>query len=69
MYTAGHRFGIELFSQNVFNQQYQQVAADAPLQGGGTFNAAAKFGTSTNQLYIVFPAEPRTFGVTVRAKF
>ena len=69
LYTAGHRFGIELFSQNVFNQQYQQVAADAPLQGGGTFNAAAKFGTSTNQLYIVFPAEPRTFGVTVRAKF
>jgi iron complex outermembrane receptor protein len=69
LYGKGHRYGIELWSQNVLNQQYQQVAADAPLQGGGTFNAAAKYGTSTNQLYIVFPAEPRTFGVTVRAKF
>ncbi|QYE36004.1 TonB-dependent receptor [Polymorphobacter sp. PAMC 29334] len=69
LYGKGHRYGIELWSQNLLNQQYQQVAADAPLQGGGTINATAKYGTSTNQLYIVFPAEPRTFGVTVRAKF
>ena len=69
LYGKGHRFGVEVWSQNVLNQQYQQVAADAPLQGGGTQNATARYGTSTNQLYIVFPAEPRTFGVTVRAKF
>ena len=74
LYGKDKRWGLELWSQNLFNEKYQQVAADAPLQGGGTFNTAAATAASglagsVNQLFITFPAEPRTFGVTVRTKF
>ena len=30
------RWGVELWSQNIFNEKYMQVAFDAPLQGSGT---------------------------------
>ncbi len=74
LYGKGKRWGIELWSQNLGNTKYQQVAADGPLQGGGTFNTAAApaasgLAGSVNQLFITFPAEPRTFGVTVRTRF
>ena len=74
LYGKGKRWGLELWSQNIFNEKYQQVAADAPLQGGGTINTAAApaasgLAGSVNQLFITFPAEPRTFGVTLRTKF
>lgn len=74
IYGKDKRWGVELFGQNLFNQKYQQIAADTPLQGGGTFRAAAAPATSglaatSNQLFVAFPGEPRTFGVTVRTKF
>ena len=74
LYGKGKRWGLELWSQNIFNEKYQQVAADGPLQGGGTINTAAApaasgLAGSVNQLFITFPAEPRTFGVTLRTKF
>ncbi len=76
LYGKDRAWGIEFWGQNIFNTLYQQVAADAPLQGGGTFNAVAtKINPATgtaptaNQLFITFPAEPRTFGVTVRTRF
>ena len=69
LYGAEKRFGVELWAQNLLNETYQQVAADAPLQGSGTFRQTAKFGSTANQLYISFPSEPRTYGITVRTKF
>jgi outer membrane receptor protein involved in Fe transport len=70
LYGADKKWGIELWAQNLFDEVYQQVAADAPLQGGGTFRAVQRgLSATANQVFITFPAEPRTFGVTVRTKF
>ncbi|NJC08479.1 TonB-dependent receptor [Polymorphobacter fuscus] len=70
LYGRDRIWGIELWSQNLFDAVYQQVAADAPLQGSGTFNAVARgLSATANQVFVTFPAEPRTFGVTVRTKF
>jgi iron complex outermembrane recepter protein len=74
IYGPGRRWGIELWGQNLFNTRAQQVAADAPGQGSGTFNAVAASAATglagtANQLYIAFPNEPRTYGATVRFKF
>ena len=69
LYGKDRRWGVEFWGQNLFDIKYQQVAADGPLQGGGTYNQTARFGSSANQLYITFPAEPRTYGITVRTRF
>ena len=68
------RWSIELWGQNIFNKRYQQIAADAPGQGSGTFRAVAAPATTglpgtANQLYLAFPGEPRTYGITVRARY
>ncbi|UVO55128.1 TonB-dependent receptor [Sphingomonas sp. SUN039] len=78
-----NKWGIEVWAQNVFDTNYQQVSFDAPLQGGGT-RATGLPATSTSagansvqngtyvastQLYGVFLAEPRTYGITARFKF
>ena len=47
------------------------IGADMPLQGGGTFRAVAApaatgLAGTANQLFLGFPGEPRTFGVTLR---
>lgn len=63
------KWGVEVFAQNLFNKKYQQTAADGPFLGGGTLRGTQAFGSTTNQLFIAFPAEPRTYGVTVRGKF
>ncbi|MEY2884560.1 MAG: hypothetical protein RL490_2284 [Pseudomonadota bacterium] len=70
LYGPKRKWGIELWGQNIFNEVYQQVAADAPGQGSGTFNAVARgLSATASQVYITFPAEPRTYGVTVRTQF
>jgi outer membrane receptor protein involved in Fe transport len=70
LYGPGEAWGIELWAQNLFDTLYQQVAADAPLQGGGTFRAVASgLAPTANGAFISFPAEPRTFGVTLRTRF
>jgi outer membrane receptor protein involved in Fe transport len=62
-------WALELWGQNLFDKHFIQVAFDAPLQGSGTTRAvqAGFIGRST-QLYGAFLGEPRTFGVTLRAK-
>ncbi len=70
LYGPEKKWGVEFWAQNLFNEKYQQIAADAPAQGSGTTRGVASgLQASANQLYITFPAEPRTFGVTVRTKF
>lgn len=68
--SADRKWSLELWGQNIFNKHYQQVAADMPLQGSGTFRAVADGRiASANQLFVMFPGEPRTFGVTGRFRF
>jgi iron complex outermembrane recepter protein len=70
LYGEGKKWGIELWSQNLLNKDYVQIVADAPLQGSGTIRGVqAGLQASANQLYINFPAEPRTFGITLKGKF
>ncbi len=69
LYGKNRIWGIEFWGQNLFNTKYQQVAANAPLQGSGTYRQTATFGSAASQLFITFPAEPRTYGVTVRTRF
>jgi outer membrane receptor protein involved in Fe transport len=62
-------WAIEFWGQNLFNKNSIQVAFDAPLQGSGTTRAVqAGFIARSTQLYGAFLGEPRTFGLTLRAK-
>ena len=70
LYGPGKRWGLELWANNLFDTFYQQLAADAPLQGGGTFNGVARgIQPVANQIFLAFPGEPRTYGVTLRTRF
>ncbi|MGQ0660048.1 TonB-dependent receptor [Sphingosinicella sp.] len=68
------RWSVELWAQNLFDTDYQQVAFNAPFQGGNSraqvqaFQGPGGFGTA-NQLFASFLAEPRTFGITGRFRF
>ncbi len=59
-----NKWGIEFFVRNLFDQKYQQVAFDAPLQGAGNRQALVN-----TQTFNAFLGDPRTFGVTIRSKF
>ncbi|MEO5641495.1 MAG: TonB-dependent receptor [Sphingomicrobium sp.] len=64
-------WAIELWAQNLFNTNYKQVAFDAPLQGlgGSTRSVQSGFTARSAALYNSFLGEPRTYGLTLRAKF
>jgi outer membrane receptor protein involved in Fe transport len=63
-------WGLEFWGQNLFNEDVYQIAFDAFLQGSGTQRGVEQgFYTRSNQLYGVFLGEPRTYGMTLRAKF
>jgi outer membrane receptor protein involved in Fe transport len=62
-------WALEFWGQNLFNKHFIQVAFDAPIQGSGTTRGVqAGFYPASTQLYGAFLGEPRTFGVTLRAK-
>ncbi|HWT12155.1 MAG TPA: TonB-dependent receptor, partial [Allosphingosinicella sp.] len=69
----GQRWAVELWAQNLFNQDYQQVAFNAPFQGSNSRAQIQRFGApsfaTANQLFASFLAEPRTYGVTARFRF
>ena len=65
----GSVWGLEVWSQNIFNKKYQQVAFNTPFQGAGSIAQTQAFGTLANQLFSSFLAEPRTYGATVRTRF
>ena len=50
------KWAIELWAQNLFDQDYTQVAINTPF-------------VAPQQTYSAFLAEPRTYGITVRAGF
>ncbi|HEX8402566.1 MAG TPA: TonB-dependent receptor [Allosphingosinicella sp.] len=63
------RWALEFWGQNIFNEQYTQVAFNTPFQGAGSIAQTQAFGSVGNQLFSAFLAEPRTYGVTVRTRF
>ena len=64
------RWGVELWAQNLLDEDYQQIAFDAPVQGSGTTRGVQQgFYSRSTQLYGSFLAEPRTYGITLRTKF
>ena len=74
LYGDNRAWGIEIWGQNLLNKKYYQIGADMPLQGGGTFRAVAAPAASglagtANQLFVGFPGEPRTYGLTLRGSF
>lgn len=67
-------WGVELWAQNLLDEDYQQIAFDAPIQGSCSIRGAQNgFCSPTpnraTQLFGSFLAEPRTYGVTVRTRF
>ena len=51
-----NQYSVEVFAQNLFNVDYTQVAFNTPF-------------VASQQTYSAFLAEPRTYGITVRAGF
>ena len=69
---ADDKWGIELWAQNIFNKQYAQVAFNSPFQEGATSTTTAFADPQYpggRQLFSMFLAEPRTYGLTLRGKF
>ena len=64
-----NKYSLELWSQNLLNEKYQQVAFNTPFQGAGSVAQTQAFGSTANQLFSSFLAEPRTFGITARTRF
>jgi outer membrane receptor protein involved in Fe transport len=63
------RWAVELWAQNLFNEDYLQVAFDAFAQGSGTERGVRQgFYARSNQLFGAFLAEPRTYGLTLRTR-
>ncbi len=67
-------WAIELWGQNLFDEDFIQVGFDAPLQGSGTYRGVEQglangFYDRSNQLFGAFLGEPRTYGMTLRGKF
>jgi outer membrane receptor protein involved in Fe transport len=64
------KWSIEAWAQNLFNQDYTQVAFNSPFQAGTT---AAPFVDPQfpggRQIMSAFLAEPRTYGLTGRFRF
>ena len=63
-------WGIELWANNLFDEDYYQIAFDAFGQGTGTQRGVESgFYPRSNQLFGVFMGDPRTFGLTLRGKY
>ena len=67
------RWAIELWGQNIFNQDYTQIAFSSPLQSSSpstsTTGQFAGGAPMANQLISAYLAEPRTWGITLRGQF
>lgn len=67
---ADDGWNVALWAQNLFDTNYRQTVAGAPIQGSGSLATVTAGGSSPGSgLFLIFPAEPRTWGVTVRTKF
>jgi len=63
-------WAVEVWAQNLLNKDYQQVAFNSPFQEGGVTPAFTDLAfPGGRQIFSAFLAEPRTYGLTLRAKF
>ncbi|SFI71234.1 TonB-dependent receptor [Caulobacter sp. UNC279MFTsu5.1] len=65
------KWTVELWGQNVFNEKYEQVAFNAFLQGSSGLSATNATYVPANDTitYDAFLGAPRTYGLTLRAKY
>jgi outer membrane receptor protein involved in Fe transport len=64
------RWALEIWAQNLLDEDYTQVAFNLPFQGAGTRAQVQRLGAPSSQtLFGAYLAEPRTFGVTGRFRF
>jgi outer membrane receptor protein involved in Fe transport len=67
------KWSVELWAQNLFNEDYQQVAFNTPFQGSNSRAHVTNFGApsfaTANQLFSSYLSEPRTYGITGRFRF
>lgn len=66
------KWAIEFWGQNIFNQDYAQVAFNSPFQEGAVSTTTAFADPQYpggRQIFSQYLAEPRTYGITVRAGF
>nr|WP_295670752.1 TonB-dependent receptor [Sphingomonas sp.] len=69
LHKDDQKWSIELWSQNLLNTKYEQVAFNAPFQGAGSIDSVKEFGGTGNQVFAAFLGEPRTYGITLRSRF
>lgn len=72
--TDDERWTVEIWGQNLTDEEYVQVAYNGPLQGSAFQKTVQPNGTYYNpaldtQTYDAFLGQPRTYGVTLRARF
>jgi outer membrane receptor protein involved in Fe transport len=66
----GERWALELWGQNIFNQNYAQVAFNSPFQEGArTAGFTDPQFPGGRQIFSAYLGEPRTYGVTGRFRF
>lgn len=67
--TPDDRIRVELFGQNLTDEEYIQVAFNQTLQGSA-FPASGPYNQATDtQTYGAFLGQPRTYGVTLRLEY
>ena len=59
-FPRGERYSVEFWAENLFDKDYRQVVVDAPFQNAPTNAQGVLDG---------FLGAPRTYGVTLRAKY
>ncbi|WP_420471318.1 TonB-dependent receptor [Brevundimonas sp. FT23042] len=76
--TDDERWTLDIWAQNLTDEEYVQVAYNAPLQGsafqstlqsGGTHPGTYYNGNLDTQTYDAFLGQPRTWGMTLRVKY
>nr|WP_303705591.1 TonB-dependent receptor [Brevundimonas naejangsanensis] len=72
--SEDERWALDLWAQNLTDEEYKQVAINAPLQGSAFQTTVQPNGTYYNpaldtQTYNAFMGQPRTYGVTLRVRY
>ena len=72
--SEDERWALDLWAQNLTDEEYKQVAINAPMQGSAFQTTVQPNGTYYNpaldtQTYNAFMGQPRTYGVTLRVRY
>ncbi|MBN8647487.1 MAG: TonB-dependent receptor [Caulobacterales bacterium] len=62
----GAKWSLSLWGKNLSNEHYAQIIFDGPLQGNSPLMAANGTTRAVTSQLDGFPAEPRTYGITLR---